>query len=75
MNDSFGTVLAGIGLVVGVIVVAAGVGLLMAFPIMWCWNYVIPYLFALPTLTWGKAWCLGFLANVLVRSTLTTTKK
>jgi hypothetical protein len=40
--------------------VIAGLGLLLAFPIMWTWNYIMPYLFNLPTLTWGMAWCLNF---------------
>lgn len=36
-------------------------GLVLCFPIMWCWNYVMSYLFSLPVITWGQAWCLNFL--------------
>lgn len=57
---------------VGIIVLAAVIGLAMAFPIMWCWNYAIVSIFGLPSITWGKAWCLSFLANCLIKSTLTT---
>jgi hypothetical protein len=57
---------------VGIIVLAAVIGLAMAFPIMWCWNYAIVSIFGLPAITWGKAWCLSFLANCLIKSTLTT---
>ncbi len=39
--------------------------LLLAFPLKWCWNGVMPYLFGLPTLTWGKAWCLWFMARLI----------
>ena len=46
--------------VVGIIGVLAGIGLLLAFPIKWTWNTTMPYLFALPAITWGKAWCLHF---------------
>ena len=60
---------------VGVIAVSAIFGLLMAFPIMWCWNYAIVHIWQLPTLTWGYAWCLNFLAGMLVKSALIDMKK
>lgn len=49
--------------ILGYIVVVAGIALLIAFPVKWCWNYTMPELFGLPQITWGKAWCLLFLAN------------
>ena len=61
-------VIAGISAMFGVIIVAAGLGLLMAFPIKWTWNVTMPCLFSLPTLTWGKAWCFHFLAGCLIKS-------
>ena len=60
---------------VSVIAVSALFGLLMAFPIMWCWNYAVVHIWGLPTLTWGMAWCLNFLAGVLVKSALIDMKK
>lgn len=60
---------------VGVIAVSALFGLLMAFPIMWCWNYAIVHVWSLPTLSWGQAWCINFLAGVLVKSALIDMKK
>ncbi len=56
------------GCVIGMFVFAAGFGLLMAFPIKWTWNAVMPYLFNLPLLTWGKAWCVMFLSGSLLKS-------
>jgi hypothetical protein len=53
---------------IGILALLALVGLLIAWPIKWCWNYTMPYLFALPVLTWGKAWCLYFLAGCLIKS-------
>ena len=50
------------------ILAIAGIGLLLAFPIKWTWNATMPYLFALPTLTWGKAWCLNFLFTCFLKS-------
>lgn len=59
--------------IVGISAVAiiAGVALLIAFPVKWTWNATMPYLFALPTLTWGKAWCLHFLCDCLIKSSHT----
>lgn len=41
----------------------------MAFPVKWCWNYAVVTTFGLPAITWGKAWCLSFLASTLIKST------
>lgn len=60
--------------VIGVMVTIAGLGLLLAWPIMWCWNYAVVSIFGLPAITWGKAWCLSFLSGCFIKSTLTTTK-
>ena len=57
--------------VVGVFAVIAGLGLFLAFPLKWCWNYVMPYLFELKTITWGQAWCLHFVCGLLLKSTQT----
>ena len=62
------TIVVGTMAVFGVIVVVAGLGLLLAFPIKWTWNATMPYLFGLSTLTWGKAWCLHFLTGCLIKS-------
>ena len=58
-------------IVIGAIVLIAGIGLVMAFPIKWCWNEIMPYLFGLPAITWGKAWCLNFLCACLIKATQT----
>ena len=55
--------------IIGIIVFTAGIGLLLAFPIKWCWNYTMPYLFEWKTITWGQAWCLYFIAQCLNKST------
>jgi len=49
------------------ILIVSVLGLLLAFPIKWTWNFVIPYLFGLPLITWGKAWCLLFISNSLIK--------
>ena len=72
--ELFTKIMFGLFAVIGVIVVAAGVGLLLAWPIKWTWNTTMPYLFGLPMLTWGKAWCLNFLCGCLIRSSLHSSK-
>jgi hypothetical protein len=67
--------LIGVLAVVGLFVLLAVIGLLVAFPIMWCWNYAMVTLFHLPVITWGQAWCLNFLAGCLLKSTQTNNNK
>jgi hypothetical protein len=57
-----------IGIAVTAVAVAVLLGLLMMFPIKWCWNYTMPYIFGLPVITWGQAWCLSFLCGALIKS-------
>lgn len=52
--------------------IAVGVAILFAFPVKWTWNEVMPYLFNLKEVTVGQAWCLVFLAGVLLKSTHVT---
>ena len=58
----------------GLLLMVCFFSLFLAWPIKWTWNYVIPYLFNLPTITWGHAWCLNFLAGCLIQSSLSYTK-
>lgn len=60
---------------IAIIVFAAVLGLLLAFPIMWCWNYAVVYIWSLPEITWGMAWCLSFLSGMLIKSTQTNHNK
>ena len=39
------------------------------FLVMICWNYIMPLLFGLPTITFFKAFVLKFLAGLLFKST------
>ncbi len=52
------------------IVLSALFGLVFAFPLMWAWNYVMPHLFELNTLSWGHAFCLNYICSVLIKSVL-----
>jgi len=60
--------------IIGVIVLAAVVGLWLAFPVMWCWNYAVVATFGLPKITWGMAWCLNFLFHLFFKTNVTVNK-
>lgn len=57
------------------IIISAILGLIWAFPIMWCWNFAMIPIFKLPAITWGQAWCLHMLSLWLVKSSLYEVKK
>ena len=56
-------VLAAVAVVLGI-----ALGVLWAVPIMWIWDYIMPYLFGVPEITWFKAWLLYILCNILFKS-------
>ena len=56
------------GIYVLYVIITGIFGLLLAFPVMWCWNYAVVYVWHLPVITWGHAWCLLWVANVLIKS-------
>lgn len=39
--------------------------LLWAFPLMWAWNYTIPYIFGLPVIGWLHSFLLLFILESL----------
>src|SRR3989337_2672008 len=67
MNDKFLTALAMIGMVVGILILVAVVSLLLAYPTMWTWNYVMPYLFGFKTLNFWQAFSINYLAGSLIK--------
>ena len=68
-------ILTGIFTVIGVVALVAVFGLLLAFPIKWCWNYTVPVIFGWNTITWGQAWCLNFLTTCFFKATQTNNNK
>jgi hypothetical protein len=59
-----------LGMFLLLVVVSGVLGMLLAFPIKWSWNYTVVYVWHLPVITWGHAWCLSFLSGLLVQSSL-----
>jgi hypothetical protein len=71
----FEKVIAIIGVVVAVFLVIAGVSLLVAWPTMWLWNYLMPVLFptavasgAIAVIGYWHAFWLLFLSAILFKS-------
>jgi hypothetical protein len=58
-------VLGIVGIVAGVLLVAAVVGLIGALPVMWCWNGFMPAVFDLPSITFWQAFALTVLCSML----------
>jgi hypothetical protein len=50
------------------------VGLFIGFPLMWLWNWLMPVIFGLPTITFWQAVGLYLLAGVLIKSTSSSKK-
>lgn len=58
-------------LVVGFVLII-GLALVVAFPVMWLWNYVMPDLFGLIEIGFWQALALSMLSSVLFKSTSST---
>lgn len=57
-------------LVLLLILLISFASLFLAFPIKWCWNHTMPYLFEFKTIQWSHAWCLSFLSSMLIQSSI-----
>lgn len=70
-------ILTFIGALVLVVALIVGIGALMALPVMWLWNGVMPNLFAADVvrpINFWNAWGLLILCGLLFRSTTTASK-
>lgn len=55
------------------ILAITALSLVAGYPVKWAWNYVMPFIFDLPSITFWQAFALYWLANMLVKSTQTNT--
>ena len=53
----------------GTIIVIVIVALLVGLPVMWLWNWLMPVIFGLPTITYLQAYGLMLLSSFLFKST------
>lgn len=63
---------------VGAIVIALAAmlifGFLLAWPVVWIWNWMVPELFGLPLITYWQAYWLGVLLRLLFGTGVSVSK-
>jgi hypothetical protein len=59
-----------VGVIVLTVITALGVSLVLAYPTMLAWNYVMPHAFGLPTVGLWHAFALNYLATTFFKSSL-----
>jgi len=60
--------------IIGAVALVAGLALLMAFPTMWLWNWLMPDIFGLVEIDFWQALGLNVLSGILIRPTTTNSK-
>ena len=62
------------GILAGILIVALALlagGFILAFPVMWLWNYVMPSIFNLPQIGYWQAFALYYLSCLLFKGVST----
>jgi len=63
-----------IGSVLAAILMIILVALILGFPLMWLWNWLMPSIFNLPEITFWQALGLNALSAILIKPTIKTNK-
>ena len=63
-----------LGKILAVIGIVVLIGVLMALPIMWLWNWLMPEIFGLITLNFWQALGISMLSSMLFKPTSNTNK-
>lgn len=71
----FETVGAALGVFVGGVVVIVLIAVIISFPTMWLWNWLMPTIFSLPEITVWQALGLNLLSGFLLKSSTTVNTK
>ena len=50
------------------------IAFVLAFPLMICWNYAMPHVFGLPTISFLHSLCLMVVSGSLIKSSLSASK-
>jgi hypothetical protein len=62
-------------LIAGFIALCVASALLISLPVLWLWNWLMPVIFGLKTITWIQALGLSILCGMLFKPTGATLKK
>jgi hypothetical protein len=65
----------GLGVVFVFIFMTSLLGIIMAWPTQLLWNWLMPELFALKTITFFQAWGINALTSFLFKSTVSSSDK
>ena len=57
------------GMIIGGLILAAGLALLFGFIVLHLWNWLMPAIFGLPVITYLQAWGLVLLSHILFKGT------
>ena len=57
-----------IGMAVGGVIIAMAMALLFGLVVMWLWNWLMPAIFGLTTISFWQAWGLVVLSHILFKS-------
>jgi hypothetical protein len=68
MKDFIGTIFGGLIIGIGFVGLLVLISVVLGFPVMWCWNYIIPSLFGLPELRLDGAIVLNILCGLLFKN-------
>lgn len=61
-------ILAIIGMAIGGVLIAAVIALFFGLIVLWLWNWLMPEIFGLTTITFWQAWGLVVLSHILFKS-------
>lgn len=50
---------------IGILLMSIGLSFLLTYPVMWLWNWLMPMIFGLQTLTFWQTFGLTMLANMV----------
>ena len=64
-----------IGLILGFIGLIIIIGMILALPTMWLWDWIMPKYFGLREITWLDAWGVNILSGILFKSTNSSKNK
>lgn len=68
------TLIKALGIIFLALLIAALLAVIIATPLWLLWNWLMPVIFGLKTITWVQALGLAFLCAILFKSTSTSSK-
>lgn len=65
----FKILLLWVGVGILTVIIIAIIGLIVAIPVYYLWNWIMPQVFAISAITYWQAWGIYLLASILFKST------